>query len=91
MPETSVNKDHFPARPEHQVGFSGKIFSMQPESVAQFVHEASHLQLWQHILAADRPHIGAPVHQRSSGDTGVPLSNTRETWSGLQKMNRVIC
>jgi len=43
MPETPVNENHLPARRKNQIRLSREIFSMQPESVPQGVHETSHL------------------------------------------------
>lgn len=66
VPEAAVNENHLPARSEHQVRLSGKVFPMKPEPVSQPVRETPHLQFGLHILAPNRAHVCTTVHQRGT-------------------------
>ncbi len=63
MPEAPVNEDHFAPRRKYQIRLSRKVFPVQSEPVAQSVSQAPHVELGLHILASDRAHVGASVHQ----------------------------
>jgi hypothetical protein len=84
MPEAPVDKNYLSARTEHQIGLSRKVFPMQPEPVAQLMHDTSHPQLGLHVFAADRPHIGTAVHQRRPSGARMPLSATGQKPFELQ-------
>ncbi len=57
MPEATVNKDDGVVFPQDNVGFAGKVFSVQAEAVAGAVEQGAHLQLRFRILPADLRHV----------------------------------
>jgi hypothetical protein len=62
VPETSMDKDYFSAGRENQVWFSGKVFSVKPETVSEAVNQRPHFEFWRSVLAADSPHVLATAH-----------------------------
>jgi len=50
VPEASVNKDHLPAGSKDKVWFSGEVFAVQSESVAQPVEHPAQQKLRCRIL-----------------------------------------
>ena len=60
----------------NQVGLSGKIFPMQPETIAEPVNKPAHRQLRLHIFAADRPHVRAAVHHGFFSEARIAFSST---------------
>ena len=64
VPEAPVNKYHFSAGRKNHIGFSGKIFAVQAESVPEAVNQTAECKLWIRIFAADAPHVGAAAFCR---------------------------
>src|ERR1700730_8504303 len=62
MPETAVDKYHFPPRYKHQIRLSWKILPVQPETESHPVNHAAYRQLGKHSLTADTAHVLTAVH-----------------------------
>src|SRR5207248_9287384 len=91
MPETSVNKYHFPPRNKHEIRLSWKIVAVQPETVTHPVNHAAHGQLGDHPLAADLAHVLAAVHGSQLRNYGllVHLRGRQVAGSGKGKRDLV--
>ena len=59
MPETAVNENYRPVSGKNYIGFSGKSFIRDPESVSQAMEHRADGQLWLRILSPDAGHIPA--------------------------------
>jgi hypothetical protein len=62
VPKATMDENDFPPRGEDKIRLPWKIFPVQTKAVAKAMHNAPHLQLGSHILAADSAHVGAAVH-----------------------------
>jgi hypothetical protein len=64
VPKAAVNKDDFPARAEHKIRLSWKVFSMQRITVAHAVGGMSNEHLGRGIVPPHSPHARAPLSSR---------------------------
>lgn len=62
MPKTPVYEDHLPTRPEHEIWFAGKMFSMQTVTVAHAVDNPADGHFRGRISALDRLHVIAAIY-----------------------------
>lgn len=58
MPEASVHEDHLARGPEDDVGFSGKVFAVEPVAITKRRHEAADDEFGLGIRGPDRGHVG---------------------------------
>ena len=91
VPETAVNKDHFPPRDKYQIRLSRKILPVQPEPESHPVHQAAYRQLGKHPLAADTAHVLTAVHGLQLRNDGllVDLCGRQVAGSGKGKRDLV--
>ncbi len=59
MPETAMDKNDGPVSGKNYIGFSGKSFIRDPESVSQAMEHRADGKLWLRILSTDAGHIPA--------------------------------
>lgn len=58
VPETAMNKNHFPQTYEHQVRMPRQLVSVQAEPIAQLMHQTAHYNFRRSVPAANLPHVG---------------------------------
>src|SRR5439155_13867716 len=71
MPKAPMHEDDFVQPGKGQVGFSGKVFAMKPESISHPVNQLAHNQLRFRVAPLDGAHDPAArfcrfFHRRSS-------------------------
>jgi hypothetical protein len=80
MPKASVDKNHFLAPYESQIGLSWKVFAVQPEAKSHSVDETPNLKFRLHPLTSDPPHIFTSSLRRD-GIHRLPLNTTEQECS----------
>ena len=61
MPETAVDEDHFPERPEYKVRFTRQVFDMQPVAIAEIPADLSDDHFWRRVAGPDPRHVLAAL------------------------------
>jgi hypothetical protein len=63
MPETSVNKDHFPEFRENEVRFARKVRRMEFEAITLGTNDSAYYQFRFRVLAANKRHLPAALER----------------------------
>ena len=77
MPEAPVNKDDLVPRGEHKIRFSGEVFPVQPEPVAELVNKPPYRQFRQDVLPSPRT-VGSFLISSLPAPESVSVLQTNE-------------